>query len=226
MGGIRRLLRTPDGGRGRRTQTAAVKVSTPGGAGGSRRFFAEYVLYVPYARRKKAARTAGPAPKPPKPPLRCKPFASRAQLLAFCVQSTMTVMVDWTETVGPGSAGSPTQPCRRPASMRADFVKSTGPALTPESRGPIDVVLLSHEHHSDNLDPDGRAFLPRAARVLSSPSTSRAGPTSRRVPTRSPRRLPATGSATACDSPGAARPSPRRRYGVQVKVTVARAGRV
>jgi L-ascorbate metabolism protein UlaG (beta-lactamase superfamily) len=30
----------------------------------------------------------------------------------------------------------------------------------------IDVVLVSHEHHSDNLDPGGREFLPRAGRVL------------------------------------------------------------
>jgi len=28
-------------------------------------------------------------------------------------------------------------------------------------------VLLSHHHHSDNLDPAGRAFLPSAERVLS-----------------------------------------------------------
>lgn len=32
---------------------------------------------------------------------------------------------------------------------------------------PIDVVLLSHHQHTNNLDPAGRAFLPSAKRVLS-----------------------------------------------------------
>lgn len=36
---------------------------------------------------------------------------------------------------------------------------------------PIDVVLLSHHQHTDNLDPAGRAFLPSAKRV---PSTTKA----------------------------------------------------
>jgi L-ascorbate metabolism protein UlaG (beta-lactamase superfamily) len=38
--------------------------------------------------------------------------------------------------------------------------------LELEAIEPIDVVLLSHDHHSDNLDPGGREFLPRAGRVL------------------------------------------------------------
>jgi L-ascorbate metabolism protein UlaG (beta-lactamase superfamily) len=44
--------------------------------------------------------------------------------------------------------------------------KFTGPRLTPESVGHVDVVLLSHDHHSDNLDHAGRAFLGRADRVI------------------------------------------------------------
>jgi L-ascorbate metabolism protein UlaG (beta-lactamase superfamily) len=35
---------------------------------------------------------------------------------------------------------------------------------------PIDAVLLSHDHHGDNLDLAGRAFLPRAATVLTTSS--------------------------------------------------------
>ena len=46
------------------------------------------------------------------------------------------------------------------------LVKTTGPAIDPGALAPIDVVLLSHEHHSDNLDPAGREFLPTARRVL------------------------------------------------------------
>jgi L-ascorbate metabolism protein UlaG (beta-lactamase superfamily) len=46
------------------------------------------------------------------------------------------------------------------------LTKLTGPALEPDAVGDIDVVLLSHDHHADNLDPGGREFLPRAGRVL------------------------------------------------------------
>jgi L-ascorbate metabolism protein UlaG (beta-lactamase superfamily) len=48
----------------------------------------------------------------------------------------------------------------------AGLTKTTGPRLTPDQIGGIDVVLLSHDHHADNLDPAGREFLTRADRVL------------------------------------------------------------
>jgi L-ascorbate metabolism protein UlaG (beta-lactamase superfamily) len=47
------------------------------------------------------------------------------------------------------------------------LTKLTGPAFDVSEQEPIDVVLLSHHHHADNLDPAGRAFLPSANRVLS-----------------------------------------------------------
>jgi L-ascorbate metabolism protein UlaG (beta-lactamase superfamily) len=53
-----------------------------------------------------------------------------------------------------------------PGEYAGGLVKTTGPAIELEALPPIDVVLLSHEHHSDNLDPAGREFLPRAGRVL------------------------------------------------------------
>lgn len=53
-----------------------------------------------------------------------------------------------------------------PGEYAGGLVKTTGPAIDPETLAPIDVVLLSHEHHSDNLDPAGREFLPTAERVL------------------------------------------------------------
>ncbi len=53
-----------------------------------------------------------------------------------------------------------------PGEYAGGLVKTTGPAIEPETLLPIDVVLLSHEHHSDNLDPAGREFLPKAGRVL------------------------------------------------------------
>ena len=53
-----------------------------------------------------------------------------------------------------------------PGEYEGGLVKTTGPAVNVKAIEPIDVVLLSHEHHSDNLDPGGREFLPRARRVL------------------------------------------------------------
>jgi L-ascorbate metabolism protein UlaG (beta-lactamase superfamily) len=53
-----------------------------------------------------------------------------------------------------------------PGEYAGGLVKTTGPAIEPGELGAIDVVLVSHEHHSDNLDPAGREFLPTAKRVL------------------------------------------------------------
>ena len=53
-----------------------------------------------------------------------------------------------------------------PGEYAGGLVKTTGPAIDPDALDPIDVVLLSHEHHSDDLDPAGRGFLPRAGRVI------------------------------------------------------------
>ncbi len=43
--------------------------------------------------------------------------------------------------------------------------------MKPEDIGKIDAVLLSHDHHEDNLDRAGRAVLPHAEKVI----TTRAG---------------------------------------------------
>jgi L-ascorbate metabolism protein UlaG (beta-lactamase superfamily) len=44
--------------------------------------------------------------------------------------------------------------------------KLSGPALPPAELGPVDAVLLSHDHHADNLDASGRALLAHVPRVL------------------------------------------------------------
>jgi L-ascorbate metabolism protein UlaG (beta-lactamase superfamily) len=59
-----------------------------------------------------------------------------------------------------------TDPAFSPPGDYEYLTKLTGPAVEPDAVGEIDVVLLSHDHHADNLDPEGRAFLPRAGRVL------------------------------------------------------------
>jgi L-ascorbate metabolism protein UlaG (beta-lactamase superfamily) len=48
--------------------------------------------------------------------------------------------------------------------------KTVGPALTPEALGRIDAVLLSHDHHFDNLDHSGRKFVESAKRVFTTPA--------------------------------------------------------
>ena len=48
-----------------------------------------------------------------------------------------------------------------------DLVKTAGPALQPDELGTIDLVLLSHHHHEDNLDDSGREFLARVPLTLS-----------------------------------------------------------
>ena len=44
--------------------------------------------------------------------------------------------------------------------------KLIGPAVTADTIGEVDAVLLSHDQHSDNLDHSGREFLKTAKRVL------------------------------------------------------------
>ena len=51
------------------------------------------------------------------------------------------------------------------------LTKTAKPALQAAEIGKIDVVLLSHDQHADNLDLAGRALLPSASRVL----TTKAG---------------------------------------------------
>lgn len=44
--------------------------------------------------------------------------------------------------------------------------KQVGPALAVDDLPPVDLVLVSHDHHADNLDDAGRALLPSAGTVL------------------------------------------------------------
>jgi L-ascorbate metabolism protein UlaG (beta-lactamase superfamily) len=66
-----------------------------------------------------------------------------------------------------------TDPAFSPPGEYAGLVKTAAPAVPADAIGSIDVVLLSHDHHSDNLDPGGRAYLPRAGQVLTTAAAAR-----------------------------------------------------
>jgi len=51
--------------------------------------------------------------------------------------------------------------------------KLTPPAIKPEETGKIDVVLLSHDHHEDNLDRAGRELLPSVGKVVTTVTGAR-----------------------------------------------------
>jgi L-ascorbate metabolism protein UlaG (beta-lactamase superfamily) len=55
----------------------------------------------------------------------------------------------------------------------ATLRKLAGPALTPEALGEFDYVLLSHDHHFDNLDRAGRTLLAKAKAVLTTEEGAR-----------------------------------------------------
>jgi L-ascorbate metabolism protein UlaG (beta-lactamase superfamily) len=51
--------------------------------------------------------------------------------------------------------------------------KLAGPAIPASALGTIDAVLLTHDHHDDNLDPAGRALLPSAGTVVTTVAGAR-----------------------------------------------------
>ncbi|WP_427885188.1 MBL fold metallo-hydrolase [Kribbella sp. GL6] len=52
------------------------------------------------------------------------------------------------------------------------MTKLTGPAIPAADLGPVDVVLLSHDEHKDNLDDSGRSLLSSVPTVLSTPGAA------------------------------------------------------
>ena len=54
----------------------------------------------------------------------------------------------------------------------ATLRKLVGPAVPLAELGPVDVVLLSHDQHADNLDHAGRALLASVPTVLSTPDAA------------------------------------------------------
>lgn len=60
------------------------------------------------------------------------------------------------------------------------LTKLEGPAVTAEEVAPVDVVLLSHDQHADNLDPAGRELITSLPLTLTTPeAAARLGGTAR-----------------------------------------------
>ena len=51
--------------------------------------------------------------------------------------------------------------------------KTTGPAIPAAELGRIDAVLLTHDHHADNLDDAGRVLLPKLGTLVTTASGAR-----------------------------------------------------
>jgi len=77
------------------------------------------------------------------------------------------------------------------------LTKTEGPALTAVEIGPIDVVLLSHDQHADNLDPAGREIVAAAPLTLTTVSAAeRLGGTARPLSAWHQVQLPRPGGGT------------------------------
>ncbi|HEU5108143.1 MAG TPA: MBL fold metallo-hydrolase [Micromonosporaceae bacterium] len=72
-----------------------------------------------------------------------------------------------------------TDPTFDPAGRRYAFGWGTSsrkladPAVTPDAIGSVDAVLLTHDHHGDNLDDAGRGLLPSAGTVVTTVAGAR-----------------------------------------------------
>lgn len=64
------------------------------------------------------------------------------------------------------------------------LTKKTGPALSVEQVLPVDIVLISHEQHLDNLDISGRAMLSHAKHLFTTPAGApKLGPNAKGIAT-------------------------------------------
>lgn len=77
---------------------------------------------------------------------------------------TLTLIGGPTALIEIGSLRLLTDPTFDPPGLYKEtpvrFEKTSGPSLSVEEIGKLDAVLLSHDHHFDNLDNSGRAMLP------------------------------------------------------------------
>ncbi|WP_433173384.1 MBL fold metallo-hydrolase [Actinoallomurus sp. CA-150999] len=102
-----------------------------------------------------------------------------------------TVLGGPTVVIDLGGLRIVSDPTFDPPGPHGYLTKTAGPVATEEQVGAVDLVLVSHEAHPDNLDDRGRTFAlsaplvltgPRSADALGSPAVGLAPWTSRSLP--------------------------------------------
>lgn len=89
----------------------------------------------------------------------------------------VTVLGGPTAVIDIGGLRIVSDPTFDAAGPQGYLTKTAGPAADEDAVGPVDLVLVSHEAHPDNLDARGRAFAKTAPLVLTGPlAAERLGP--------------------------------------------------
>lgn len=98
-------------------------------------------------------------------------------------ECAITVLGGPTTVVDIGGRRIVMDPTFDPPGEHAYLTKLVGPAVDADALGPVDVVLISHDQHPDNLDDDGRRMAQAAPLVLTNPgAAARLGPPAVGVP--------------------------------------------
>ncbi|MFG2356491.1 MBL fold metallo-hydrolase [Streptomyces sp. NPDC048521] len=84
-------------------------------------------------------------------------------------ECAVTVLGGPTAVIDMGGLRIVSDPTFDEAGPHGYLIKTTGPARTEAAVGPVDLVLVSHDVHPDNLDERGRAFAKAAPLVLTGP---------------------------------------------------------
>ncbi|MFE0450218.1 MBL fold metallo-hydrolase [Streptomyces sp. NPDC058914] len=87
-------------------------------------------------------------------------------------ECAVTVLGGPTAVIDMGGLRIVSDPTFDEAGPHGYLTKTTGPARTEDAVGPVDLVLVSHDVHPDNLDERGRAFAKAAPLVLTGPLTA------------------------------------------------------
>ncbi|MEU6571956.1 MBL fold metallo-hydrolase [Streptomyces parvulus] len=87
-------------------------------------------------------------------------------------ESAVTVLGGPTAVIDIAGLRIVSDPTFDPPGPQGYLTKTAGPACAERSVGPVDLVLVSHDLHPDNLDVRGRAFARSAPLLLTGPAAA------------------------------------------------------